>query len=250
MASTFPTSLDNFTNPTVSDYLNSTTVPHATQHADLNDAVEALEAKVGVDGSAVTSSHDYILTNGVLPTLNVDSGVLVVDDTNNRVGVNDATPSYALDVTGDINATGAFRVNGTPQGTWVDFSGSLTLTNWTLGNGTIIICRYAQIGKVVHYVGDIILGSTSTTVGDVRVNLPVTAARGYAQQSGLAKYFDIGTALHAGMCMFENQTTLNMMVLDANTTKVHLQNVGTTNPFTWSGAAGDRFIWQITYQAA
>lgn len=112
MATNFPSSLDNLTNPTASDKLNSVTVPHATQHANVNDAVEALEAKVGVDGSAVTSSHDYILTNGVLPTLNVDSGVLVVDDTNNRVGVNDATPSYALDVTGDINATSDVKVGG------------------------------------------------------------------------------------------------------------------------------------------
>ncbi len=59
MATNFPSSLDTLTNPTVSDYLNSTTVPHATQHADLNDAVEALEAKVGVDSSAVATSLDY-----------------------------------------------------------------------------------------------------------------------------------------------------------------------------------------------
>lgn len=35
------------------------TVSHADQHANVNDAVEALEAKVGVNGSAVTSSLDY-----------------------------------------------------------------------------------------------------------------------------------------------------------------------------------------------
>ena len=149
-----------------------------------------------------------------------------------------------------LNAVDGLQIGGVGVGEWIDFSGSLALTNWTLGNGTIIICRYAQIGKVVHYVGDIILGSTSTTVGDVRVNLPVTASLGYAQQSGLAKYFDIGTALHAGMCMFENQTTLNMMVLDSTGFKVHLQNVGPSNPFDWSGANNDRFIWQITYEAA
>jgi hypothetical protein len=34
-------------------------VPHASQHSDLNDAVEALQAKVGADSSAVSSSHDY-----------------------------------------------------------------------------------------------------------------------------------------------------------------------------------------------
>ena len=33
--------------------------PHDEQHADANDAIEALQAKVGVDSSAVTSSLDY-----------------------------------------------------------------------------------------------------------------------------------------------------------------------------------------------
>jgi len=59
VAINYPTSLDNFTNPTGDDSLNSVTVPHATQHSDLNDAVEALQTKVGADSSAVTSSHDY-----------------------------------------------------------------------------------------------------------------------------------------------------------------------------------------------
>ena len=59
MASNFPSSLDTFTNPSSTDAMDSVSVPHATQHSDLNDAVEALEAKVGADGSAVTTSHDY-----------------------------------------------------------------------------------------------------------------------------------------------------------------------------------------------
>jgi len=56
-----PTTRDTLTDPTASDKLNSVTVPHATQHADLNNIVEALEAKVGVDDSAVTTSLDYIV---------------------------------------------------------------------------------------------------------------------------------------------------------------------------------------------
>lgn len=58
MATTFPTALDNFTNPAGTDNLGSTLVPHSQQHSDLNDAVEAIEAKVGVDGSAVATSHE------------------------------------------------------------------------------------------------------------------------------------------------------------------------------------------------
>lgn len=53
----FPTSLDNFSNPSGSDFMNI--VDHAGQHSNLNDAVEALEAKVGINSSADTSSLDY-----------------------------------------------------------------------------------------------------------------------------------------------------------------------------------------------
>jgi len=57
MAINFPTSLDVFTDPTASDQLNLPS--HSGQHTDLNNAVEALEAKVGINSSAVTTSHDY-----------------------------------------------------------------------------------------------------------------------------------------------------------------------------------------------
>lgn len=59
MPITFPTTLDTLSNPTATDTLAS--VPHDTQHANANDAIEALEAKVGVNSSAVTTSHDYKL---------------------------------------------------------------------------------------------------------------------------------------------------------------------------------------------
>jgi len=57
MATNFPGSLDSFTNPSSSSTLDSPS--HAAQHSNVNDAVEALQTKVGVDGSAVTSSLDY-----------------------------------------------------------------------------------------------------------------------------------------------------------------------------------------------
>lgn len=45
MATSYPTSLDNFTNPTGSDTLASP--DHAGQHTDINDAVEAIETELG-----------------------------------------------------------------------------------------------------------------------------------------------------------------------------------------------------------
>lgn len=58
--SNFPSSLDNLTDPGPTSKLNSP--PHSTQHVNANDAIEKIEAKVGVNGSAVTSTHDYKLS--------------------------------------------------------------------------------------------------------------------------------------------------------------------------------------------
>lgn len=63
MSISYPSSLDSFPNPQSTDLLDnsSPTLDHWTQHANGNDAIEALEAKVGADGSAVTTSFDYKL---------------------------------------------------------------------------------------------------------------------------------------------------------------------------------------------
>ncbi len=60
MATNFPVSLDSLSNPTATDKQNNP--DHATQHANANDAIEALQIKVGIDSSAVTTSHDYKLS--------------------------------------------------------------------------------------------------------------------------------------------------------------------------------------------
>lgn len=65
----FPAGLDNFTNPNhATDNLNTAGVLHDDQHANANDAIEALEASLGVTASAVTGSVRYLL-NSALSTL-------------------------------------------------------------------------------------------------------------------------------------------------------------------------------------
>lgn len=49
MASDYPGALDTFSNPTSSTPMNDGTTPHAAQHADANDAIEAIQATLGVD---------------------------------------------------------------------------------------------------------------------------------------------------------------------------------------------------------
>lgn len=49
MPSDYPGALDTFSNPSSSDATNNVTTPHATQHADANDAIEAIQATLGID---------------------------------------------------------------------------------------------------------------------------------------------------------------------------------------------------------
>ena len=69
MATTYPTTLDSFVSPTASDKLNGSPNPatvHHVQHANHNDAIMALEAKLGVSFSSSTTSLDFIMTHLLL----------------------------------------------------------------------------------------------------------------------------------------------------------------------------------------
>jgi len=90
MAITYPTTLDTFTNPTTTSLLTSPS--HAQQHSDINDAVEALEAKVAVGNTVLGTYTSY-------------------------------TPTFANVTAGNGTSTGAYcRVNN-----WVHYYGTFTL---------------------------------------------------------------------------------------------------------------------------
>lgn len=57
MATNFPTGLDSLVNPTSTDSME--TVSHSSQHTNANDAIEALQLKIGINGSEDTNSFDY-----------------------------------------------------------------------------------------------------------------------------------------------------------------------------------------------
>lgn len=86
MPTSFPIALDNFTNPTPADKLITPTVLHSDQHSNENDAIEALEAKVGIDGSTDPNSLDYRISHAGLapfdPNNPADVGALPVVGTS------------------------------------------------------------------------------------------------------------------------------------------------------------------------
>lgn len=58
----YPEALDEFDNPSQFDSLRRNAGLHHAIESAQNDAIEALEAKVGIDGSAEATSIDYRLT--------------------------------------------------------------------------------------------------------------------------------------------------------------------------------------------
>ncbi len=61
MATNFPVSLDVLQNPTGTTPTNSSLLLHQVQHSNVNDAIEALQLKLGIDASADVTSIDYKL---------------------------------------------------------------------------------------------------------------------------------------------------------------------------------------------
>lgn len=79
--------------------------------------------------------------------LNVDSGVFFVDTTNNRIGVNNASPAFAVDVLGNVNIVGQIAVRR--------ISGNPTITNLAYSNsafdGANYMCQRARGTSITSF---------------------------------------------------------------------------------------------------
>ena len=145
MATNFPTSLDTLINPQSTDSVQL--VSHAAQHANANDAIEALQSKVGINNSTDTNSIDYKLAQLLGYALNYEQAqdaaaallahanhtnlIATYDDALNEIRLSVAAPDVAKTVYQTAVNQGATTLNkGTPvyiNGS-VGASGKLTVT--------------------------------------------------------------------------------------------------------------------------
>lgn len=109
MATNFPTAKDVLPNPQSTDSVQI--VSHAAQHANANDAIEALQSKVGVDGSTDQASLDYKIANLESYSISYETAqdaagalfahtdhtnvIATYDDTLNQVRLSVAAPDVA-----------------------------------------------------------------------------------------------------------------------------------------------------------
>jgi hypothetical protein len=89
MSTSFPDSLDTLTNPSSTDSLSSPS--HAQQHANANDAIEALQSKVGIDGSEDINSLDYKVADVIAQLQDIGNATSIAEVLLGLEGNNDLT---------------------------------------------------------------------------------------------------------------------------------------------------------------
>jgi hypothetical protein len=146
MATSFPASLDTLTNPSSGDSLNSPS--HSGQHADANDAIEALQAKVGVDSSAVTTSLDYKLRFQSAPE--ITSGVLVSPEERWSISATAATGTVNVDT---VTSTAVYYTSNASANWTFNFrgDGSTSLDSVLTTGDSITVAFAVTNGATAYY---------------------------------------------------------------------------------------------------
>ena len=174
MASNYPSSADALSNPASGDALST---GHAAQHANANDAIEAIESTLGLNpqgaSATVKARLDAIEADSWVTSARILDGTIVNGDVSASAAIDPskvaqnvvtfsnadavvATSTRKLVQIGTMSASRTVTLpaaSGVPAGTELvvaDLSGSVTTTN------TIVVSRAGS---------DTVNGATSTTIG-------------------------------------------------------------------------------------
>jgi hypothetical protein len=127
------------------------------------------------------------------------------------------------------------ELNGTASA-WTSWTP--TLTNLTLGNGTMT-CRYKQHAKTVEWRIFVLTGTTTVVGTNPQFSVPVAEVAS-SVQSGSAHMYDSSTA-----SLWYGSSRVNSAVIQFISSG---GRVAATDPFVW--ADGDQLVGGGTYEAA
>jgi len=154
MTTNFPTALDTLTNPTGTDDVS--VVDHAAQHADANDAIEALQTKVGIDGSAVPTSLTYqMAAKAPIASPSFTGGTTVTSSlaSASPVGrLGGTTPAWDVDASVALCVTGAImQANTAGNGSTLQGTSSAANENLFIRpKGTGVLALYGGNGTYLQ----------------------------------------------------------------------------------------------------
>jgi hypothetical protein len=199
MSTSYPGALDSFVNPTATDTLDSTTVPHAAQHDNINDAMAAVQVTLGVNpqggsatvvarltaldstvaGKAATSQTMYVGTTALAINRSSASQTL----TGVSIDGNAATATSATTAGSVTNGVYTNVSNTFTTGTQIIATGSdatvglrvkrnsatqsANLLEITQSDGSTILAKVDSAGAITT-AGDLTLGSAGSAAGSVK----------------------------------------------------------------------------------
>jgi hypothetical protein len=213
MATNYPGSLDNFTNPSSGNTLDSPS--HSLQHSDINDAVEAIETKLGagsatpgtataffplVAGTAGATSWTQLTAAGITSGTATSGQVLAANGSGAVSFTTPTVPGLVQIVPSSISVgsgSGSANANG-----FITFSGASSLSINDLFNTTYD--NYRIIGQFTAVTGGAnIFGRLRVSGVDTSTNYQTTAI--YLPFTGTPTITGINTALGTTGMFFTNE---------------------------------------------
>lgn len=207
---------------------------------------------VSAGGATITGNSIFKPTTNGTTSFQVQNAaggvVLNADTTNSRIGIANAAPAYALDVTGDVNTSGVYRIGGTTICTSSGCTAASGSGNF-IQNGTTVQtnANFAIQSAAAASVGGLIRGAASQTADlfDLQTSTPTTVFSVGSAGAILAK--NTTNSLTAFQVQNAAGTTT---VLDADTTNGRVGiNTATpavtlevNGPLRLSGTSTDSFV--------
>lgn len=205
--------------------------PTLDRSLTLPNATDTLVGKATTDVFTNKSMSEAQLTFTDITTGNVSTSV------------HGFTPKAPNSATQFLDGTGAWN-----NAAWTSYTP--TLTNATLGNGTIS-GWYMQIGKTVVYTIKFVLGTTSIIVGGpLVVSLPVTTvgSRWVQFNAPFGQVIYVRGSNYIGVVDWYSTTQVELAIMNVGATYPTQAGVTATVPGTW--ASGDSIYVNGIYEAA
>lgn len=212
MPTNFPASLDDFVNPLGTDDVS--VVLHSAQHTNKNDAIEAIEAKVGIDASAISTTIDYLLKNPASANPgHTHTAALITDFTE-----------VAQDAIGAMVDTTLVYVDATPLLTRAALTGDITAPQasnvTTLANTAVTPGAYGNASNVSQITVDSkgrITSAANVSISQPTNTLQQTMSAGATTDIQLVSTVVTGTSPFT-IASTTKVTNLNADLLDDKTT--------------------------------
>ena len=135
----FPTTLDTFATISAGD-----TVSEAHPNSR-GDSIETAQAKIGIDSSAVATSHDYLLTHLPAQVQNWDIGAYELRAQTFQSDIATGTAPFIVASTTVVTNLNADTVDGANAADFLKKDASVALTaSWDVGTYTVTALRFVS----------------------------------------------------------------------------------------------------------